>query len=157
MIDDGSVIELSLGIMLLLSLKLVCIVQACRHTPENIHGCQNRIYHGLRRVSFSKRSETSRDMRRPEPSLKHFEGCERIEKAYVLGSGVDLEDVGCSINRSSPLGFDSEWNCADRSVDVPSSQNSTSPSALSKPFLTRLPFSRIRSSMVIDLSEKILR
>ena len=37
---------------------------------------------------------------------------------------------------------------------VPSSQNSTSPSALKEPLLTRLPFSRIRSSIVTDLSEK---
>jgi hypothetical protein len=44
---------------------------------------------------------------------------------------------------------------ADRGVVVPSSQNSTSPSALREPFFTNCPFSRMRSSMVTDLSEKI--
>ena len=44
---------------------------------------------------------------------------------------------------------------ADRGVVVPSSQNSTSPSALRVPFFTNCPFSRIRSSTVTDLSENI--
>ena len=46
------------------------------------------------------------------------------------------------------------WNCADLGVVVPSSQNSMSPSP-SSPRLTRSPFSRIMSSSVTRLSEKI--
>lgn len=79
----------------------------------------------------------------------------RMHSSVYSLLSVDFAETGCSTNRSSPLGFDSEWNCADRGVELPSSQNSTLPSALSEPFLTRLPFSRIRSSMVTDLSEKI--
>jgi hypothetical protein len=75
--------------------------------------------------------------------------------AYSLRPGAGLFDAGCSTKRSSPLGFDSGWKCADRGVELPSSQNSTSPSALRDPFLTRFPFSRMRSSIVTDLSEKI--
>lgn len=44
---------------------------------------------------------------------------------------------------------------ADRGVVEPSSQNSTSPSALKEPRFTSWPFSRMRSSIVTDLSEKI--
>jgi hypothetical protein len=74
---------------------------------------------------------------------------------HSLRSGVGFCDVGCSTKRSSPLGFDSGWKWAERGVELPSSQNSTSPSALSEPLLTRSPFSRIRSSIVTDLSENI--
>ena len=60
----------------------------------------------------------------------------------------DFEGWFLSVKRSL-------WKCADRGVEEPSSQNSTSPSALREPRLTRLPFSFIRSSIVTDLSEKI--
>jgi hypothetical protein len=67
----------------------------------------------------------------------------------------DFEGWFLSVNRSSPAGAASLWKCADRGVEEPSSQNSTSPSALREPRLTRPPFSFIRSSIVTDLSEKI--
>jgi hypothetical protein len=79
--------------------------------------------------------------------------------AYGVMDGHHSDDgfwvEGCSTKRSSPFGFDSGWKWADRGVELPSSQNSTSPSALSEPLLTRSPFSRRRSSIVTDLSEKI--
>jgi hypothetical protein len=79
--------------------------------------------------------------------------CMRLSRVRNVQSCEGFDGSGCSARRLSPLGFDSAWNCAERGVVLPSSQNSTSPSALKEPLLTRLPFSRIRSSIVTDLSE----
>jgi hypothetical protein len=80
---------------------------------------------------------------------------QQLKNKLRYSFGVCEDFCAASVSRSSPLGLESVWNWADRGVALPSSQNSTSPSALREPLLTRLPFSRIRSSTVTDLSEKI--
>lgn len=79
-----------------------------------------------------------------------------ITKLCIVQSCDDLGDADWSVKRSSPLGVESGWKCADLGLVLPSSQNSISPSAFRVPFLTRWPLSRMRSSMVRDLSENIL-
>lgn len=82
--------------------------------------------------------------------------CGRISPVFY----VFFSDAGGSV--SVPSGASGSlfvdefgWKCDDRGVVVPSSQNSTSPSAPSVPRLTRLPLSRMMSSMVTRLSENI--
>lgn len=98
-------------------------------------------------------------------SLEHVTDVGVVQGIVVPASSQCMSDLHTfgvseggwflSVNLSSPAGAALVWKCAERGVEEPSSQNSTSPSALREPRLTRLPFSFIRSSIVTDLSEKI--